>query len=153
MGVNSTTAYTLNQKIIMQNRLEKLLVFLDALIGHSDDGDEISKLHNEINVILPQEKASEFTSKYNGVLREIKADATVLSEKLLKPVYYLANLLLESNDLPPKILKETLRMVFACKYMDPSLRNELGSDCPLFAAEVLKYTVCFEEGKQYGEEQ
>ena len=94
MGVNSTTGYTLNQKIIMQNRLEKLLVFLDALIDHSDDGDEISKLHNEINVILPRGKASEFANKYNGVLREIKADATVLSEKLLKPIYYLANLLL-----------------------------------------------------------
>ena len=153
MDINQSTSYTLNHKIIIQNRLEKLLVFLDALIGHSDDGDEISRFHNEINVILPQEKASEFANKYNGVLREIKADATVLSEKLLKPIYYLANLLLESDDLPPKILKDTLRMVFACKYMDPSLRNELGSDCPLFAAEVLKYTVCFEEGKQYGEEQ
>lgn len=153
MDRSQPTSYTLNQKIIIQNRLEKLLVFLEALIGHSDDGDEISRLHNEINTILPQEKASEFANKYNGVLREIKADATVLSEKLLLPIYYLANLLLESGDLPPKILKEALRMVFACKYMDSSLRDELGNNCPLFAAEVLKYTVCFEERKQYGEEQ
>ena len=151
MDVNLQTRYTLNQKIVLQSRLKKLLIFLDALIEHSDDGDEISKFYNEIDVILPQEKASEFASKYKVVLREVKADATVLSEKLLHPVYYLANLLLESNDLPPQMLKDALRMAFTCKYMDSPLRDELGSNCPLFTAEVLKYTACFEEGKHYGD--
>ncbi len=152
MDITSSTSYTLNQKILLQNRLEKLLVLLDALIAHSDDGDEISRFNNEINVILPQKRAFEFAQKYEGILREIKADATILSEKLLRPICYIANLLLESGDLPPKILKEALRMVFNCKYMDSPLRSELGSDCPLFEAELLKYTVCFEEGKHYGEE-
>ncbi len=152
MGINSPTGYTLNQKIVLQSRLEKLLIFLGALIEHSDDGDEISKFYNEIDVILPQEKASEFATRYGVALREIKADATVLSEKLLHPIYYLANLLLESNDLPPKILKDALRMAFTCKYMDSPFRDELGSNCPLFAAELLKYTACFEKGKQYGDE-
>ena len=73
MDVNLQTRYTLNQKIVLQSRLKKLLIFLDALIEHSDDGDEISKFYNEIDVILPQEKASEFASKYKVVLREVKA--------------------------------------------------------------------------------
>ena len=64
MDINLSPICSLNQKIVLQSRLEKLLAFLDALIDHSDDGDEISKFNNELNVILSQEQTYEFAKKY-----------------------------------------------------------------------------------------